>query len=71
MCLPVHAENVQTNVVVVWLEKLASELHDRGQSREAVNCIRKAMYHFGAEKGETLSQVTLTEMVFVPQMLWL
>lgn len=53
------AENVQTNVVVVWLEKLGSELQDRGQTREAANCLRKAMYFFGAEKGEALAQVMI------------
>ena len=57
-----RAENVQTNVVVLWLEKLASELQDRGQTQEAANCVRKAMHYFGAEKGETLAQV---------RMLWL
>ncbi|KAF5834609.1 hypothetical protein DUNSADRAFT_8693 [Dunaliella salina] len=52
------AENVQTNVVVLWLEKLASEFQERGQVQEAINCIRKAMYHFGAEKGESLAQAS-------------
>jgi hypothetical protein len=55
----VCTENVQTNVVVVWLEKLASELEDRGQIREAASCIRKAMHYFGAEKGGALAQVML------------
>jgi len=63
--LSLRAENVQTNVVVLWLEKLASELQDRGQVQAAANCIRKAIHFFGQEKGEALAQVSICVLKFL------
>ncbi|GAX80433.1 hypothetical protein CEUSTIGMA_g7872.t1 [Chlamydomonas eustigma] len=52
------AESVQVNVILLWLQDLASELRRSGKSGEAALYLRKALHYMSEEKGEVLSQAS-------------
>eukprot|EP00798_Chlamydomonas_sp_ICE-L_P024231 gene24231-9830_t len=53
-----EAETVQVNVVLYWLVELAEEHKRQGNMNPAVECMRKALHHFGSDKGEAMAQAS-------------
>jgi hypothetical protein len=52
-----NAESVQVNVILQWLQDLATELRRVGKKEEAALYLRKALNYLSGEKGEALAQV--------------
>ena len=50
-------ESVQVNVVLFWLQDLASEQRRQGKPRDAAESLRKAVLYMASDKGEPLALV--------------
>ncbi len=55
--LPLLPESVQVNIILFWIQDLASELQRQAKPAEAATYLRKALKYMSDEKGEQMALV--------------